>query len=387
MSTPDSGLRRVAVHADYAHADLTLPSGVPVATLISALVELMPHRNSPESLRPYRLSEPGRAALDGTRSLSQQGIRDGSTLVLTHAECPAPQVSFDDPAERVAAAVRTIERPWNPAARRLGAALSASGLAGVAGFVAIPGGPGAPNALLAVAATGAVALMTVPPSGCSGPVRTTLCCLAGLAVLGAIAGMAFAVNGIALPRVGAAAVVAGVGMIRVAGRVAAAVTGLFRRGRAVPSQIGETHDLLTGVVAAAAALATVGAAAVVVGTPVAAAPDLVGAVFAATAGMALALRARSHTDGVQIAALIASGTATLAIGLLGAASNATVQWPAALAVVLVAATLGLGFAAPSTFPLIRRGAEVVEGLALGSLAPLACWLCGFYSVARGLNLD
>ncbi|CAJ1508505.1 EsaB/YukD family protein [[Mycobacterium] holstebronense] len=386
MSNPDSGLRRVAVHADNAHADLTLPSGVPVATLIRAVVELMPHRTSPDSLRPYRLSEPGRSALDGTKTLSQQGIRDGSTLVLTRAEVPAPQVSFDDPVEQVAAAVRTIERAWNPAARRLGAALTASGLAGVAGFVAIPGGPGAPNALLAVAATGAVALITVPPSGCNGPARTTLCCLAGLAVVVAVVGMAVAVTGIALPRVGAAAVVAAVGMIRVAGRVAAAATGLFRRGHAVPSQVGQTHDLLTGLVAAAAALAALGAAAVVGGAPVAEAPHLVGAVFAATAGMALALRARSHTDGVQIAALIAGGTATLAIGLLGAASNTTAQWPAALAVVLVAAALALGFTAPTTSPLIRRGADVMEGLALGSLVPLACWLCGFYSAARGLNL-
>ncbi|WP_165797844.1 EsaB/YukD family protein [Mycolicibacter virginiensis] len=383
MANPDSGLRRVAVHADNTHADLTLPSGVPVAALIPAVVELMPHRASPDSLRPYRLSELGRPALDGTRTLSQQGIRDGSTLVLTRVECSAPQVSFDDPAEQVAAAVRTIERPWNRAARRLGAALTASGLAGVAGFVAIPGGPGAPNALLAVAATGAVALMTVPPSGCNGLVRTTLCCLAGLALLGAVAGMAVAVAGIALPQAGAAAVVAGVGMIRVAGRVAAAATGLFGREA---SQVGRAHDLLTGLVSAAAAVAALGSAAVVVGAPVAEEPYLVGAVFAATAGLALVLRARSHTDGVQIAALIAGGTATSAIGLLGAAGHTTAQWPAALAVVLVVAALGLGFTAPTTSPLIRRGAEVVEGLALGSLVPLACWLCGLYSAARGLNL-
>ncbi|WP_192830986.1 MULTISPECIES: EsaB/YukD family protein [unclassified Mycobacterium] len=386
MSDPDSGLRRVAVHAANAHADLTLPSRVPVAVLIAAVLELMPCLASPDSLRPYRLFEPGRAALNGTKTLSQQGIRDGATLVLSHAECPAPQVSFDDPAEEVAAAVRNIERPWSPTACRLSAALAASGLAGVAGFVATPGGPGAPNALLAVAATGAVALMAVPPSGCNGLVRTTLCCLAGLAVLGAVAGMTVAVTGIALPRAGAAAVVAGVGMLRVAGRAAAAATGLFRRGQAVPAQVAETHHLVTGLVAATAASATLGAAAVVAGSPGAGAPRMVGAVFAATAGMALALRARSHTDGVQVAALIAGGTATLAVGLLAAASSTTAQWPAALAVMLVATALGLGFTAPTASPLIRRVAEVMEGLALGSLAPLACWVCGFYSLARGLSI-
>lgn len=117
VSIPDSGLYRVAVHADTAHADLTLPSGVPVAALIAAVLDLMPHRTSPDLLRPYRLSEPGGNALDGTKTLSQQGIRDGSTLVLTHAECRAPRVRFDDPAEQVAAAVRAMERPWSPAAR------------------------------------------------------------------------------------------------------------------------------------------------------------------------------------------------------------------------------------------------------------------------------
>lgn len=382
MPIPDSGLYRVAVHADAAHADLALPSEVPVAALIASVLDLIPHPMSPDSLRPYRLSEPGRAALDSGKTLSQQGIRDGSTLVLIRSECPAPQVMFDDPAERVAAAVRTIECPWSPAARRLSAALTASGLAGVAGFVAIPGGPGAPNALLAVVAAGAVALMTVPPCGCAGLVRTVLCCLAGLAVLAAVAGMAVAVTGIAPVRVGAVAVVAGVGMIRVAGRVAAVVTGLSRREA---PRVTTAHALLTGLVAAATALVILGAA-VVAGAPTVGAPRIVGAVFAAAAGAAVALRARSHTDGAQIASLIAGGAATVAIGLLHAACNATGHWPAALAVALIVAALGLGFAAPTELPLLRRGAEVVEGLMLGALVPLACWLCGLYSVARGLSL-
>lgn len=383
MPSEDSGLCRVAIHAGTTHADLTLPSDVPVAALIPAVLDLIPRQEGPESLRPYRLAVPGRPALDGGKTLSQQGIRDGSTLLLNHAECPAPRVVFDDPAEQVAAAVQTIACPWTPAARRLSAALSASGLAGAAGFVAIPGGPGAPSALMAVAAAGAVALMTVPACGCTGLVRTVVCCLAGLAVLSAIAGMALAATGIAPSRVGAAAVVAGVGMIRIAGRVAAGVTGLSHRAA---SQVARAHDLLTGLVTAATAVVVLGAATVVAGAGSTGAPQLVCAVFAATAGMAVALRARSHADAVQIASLIAGGVTTLAIGLLGVASKTTGQWPAALAVVLVAASLGLGFADPSELPLIRRGAEVVEGLALGSLVPLACWLCGWYGAARGLSL-
>ena len=249
MSYPDSGLCRVAVHTDTAQADLTLPSGVPVATLIAAVVDLMPQQPMAEPLRPYRLCEPGRSALDSTKTLAQQGVRDGSTLVLTHAECRAPRVLFADPAEQAAAAVRATERPWGPAARRLTAALTASGLAGVAGLVAVPGGPGA---LLAATAAGTVALMTVPSSGASGPVRTTACCLAGLAILTAVTGMAAAVTGIARPALGALAATTGVGLIRIAGRIAAAA-----RRRHAP---GTAHDLLTGVVAAAAALVVLGTA-------------------------------------------------------------------------------------------------------------------------------
>ncbi|OBI09760.1 hypothetical protein A5715_12055 [Mycolicibacter heraklionensis] len=386
MSIPDSVLCRVTVHADTAHVDLALPSRLPVATLLADVLDLMPHQSASGPPRPYYLSEPGRAALDGTKSLSQQGIRDGCTLVLTHAECPDPKVVFDDPAELVATAVLSAQCPWSPVARRLAAALTASGLAAVAGFVAIPGGPGAPSALLAAAAAGTVALMAVPPTGCGATLRTTLCCLAGLAVLGAVVGMAVAATGIALSRVGAVAAVAGVAMTRGAGRLASAVSGLFRRADPVPSQVGEAHDLLTGWVAAAAALVAVGAGATVTAAPGAGAPAMVCAAFAATAGTALVLRSRSHTDGVQIAVLVTGGTATVAIGLLGAAGNTVARWPAVLAVVLVAAALALGFTASTASPLIRRSAEVVESLALGSLAPLACWVCGFYSLARGLSL-
>lgn len=386
MSIPDPGLCRVAVHADTAHVDLALPSRVPVATLLAAVLDLMPHQSASGPPRPYYLSEPGRAALDGTKSLSQQGIRDGCTLVLTHAECPDPKVVFDDPAELVATAVRSTQRPWSPVARRLAAALTASGLAAVAGFVAIPGGPGAPSALLAAAAAGTVALMAVPPTGCGATLRTTLCCLAGLTVLGAVVGMAVAATGIALSRVGAVAVVAGVAMTRGAGRLAGAVSGLFRRADPVPSQVGEAHDLLTGWVAAAAALVAVGAGATITAAPGAGAPAMVCAAFVATAGTAVVLRSRSHTDGLQIAALVTGGTATVGIGLLGAAGNTAARWPAVLAVALVAAALALGFTAPTASPLIRRSAEIVESLALGSLVPLACWVCGFYSPARGLSL-
>lgn len=378
MSISDSGLRRVAVHADAVHADLALPAGVPVAALIASVVDLMPLRDNPAALRPYRLGRPGQAPLDGSKTLTQQGIRDGTVLILTRADTTTAEPRFDDQAEQLAAGVRAAARPWTPAARRLAAALAASGLAGVAGFTAVPGGPGTPNALLGVAATGTVAALTIPSSGCSPAVRATLQCLAALAVLSAVAVMASAVAGISLQAIGAATTAVAVGLIRVAGRVAVKIAG----------PAGAAHDLLIGLVAGSAAAAVLGAAGVAVGEPVAGVPRLVGVVFAATAGAALVLRARCHTDGRQIATLVAGGVGAVVIALLAAAVDAAPYrpWPAAVAVALAGTAVVAGFGAPADRPLVRRGAEIVESLALGALVPLACWVGGIYGAARGLSL-
>lgn len=370
MSIADSGLRRVAVHAETGRADLALPAGMPVAALIASVVDLMPRRDGPPALRPYRLGLPGRAPLDPSKTLAQQGIRDGAVLVLTRAGDRVTEPRFDDPAEQMAATVREALSPWHPATRRLTAALAASGLAGVAGFVAVPGGPGAPNALLAVAAAGTVAAAAVPSSGCSGPVRATLCCLAGLAVAAAVVGMACAATGMSLQAAGAVGTAVAVGVVRMAGRIALVSRRAAR----------EAHDLLTGLVAASAAAVVLGSLGVAAGQAV---PRPVGVAFAAVAGVALLLRARSHSDSRQIAALLAGGVTTIGTAVLTAGSG---PWPAAVALALAGVAIGAGFAAPPASPLARRAAEVLESLALGALVPLACWLCGVYGAARGLSL-
>lgn len=385
MSVPDSGLRRVAVHADTAHADLALPAGVPVAALIAAIVDLMASRDGPHPLRPYRLGLPGRAPLDSSKTLAQHEIGDGAVLVLTRADDPVPDPRFDDPAQQVAATVRATARPWSPAARRFTAVLAASGLAGVAGFVAVPGGPGAPNALLAAAAAGTVAVSAVPSCRSGGTVRAMLCCLAGVAVAAAVVGIACAATGVSLQAAGAASAAGAVVLIRAAGRVAIAVTGLSRRP--VADRTDRARDLLTGLVAGSAAAVVLGVAGVAAGQQGAGVPRLVGVAFAVAAGAAQLLRARSHTDGAQVAALVAGGVGALGIAVLAAADAAPHRvWPAAVAAVLSGAAVVFGFTAPARSPFPRRCAEVLEGVALGTLVPLACWLCGVYGVARGLGL-
>ncbi|GFG68310.1 EsaB/YukD family protein [Mycolicibacter senuensis] len=393
MTDTDPGLRRVAVYADTGHADLALPAAVPVAVLVAAAVELVSGRDGPQPmssrdqpLGPYRLAQPGRSPLDGSKTLAQHGIRDGAVLVLTRAGDVAPEPRFDDPAEQVAAGVRTAAHPWRPTARRLTAAIAASGLAGVAGFVAVPGGPGAPNVLLAMAATGTVVAMAVPSSGCSGPARAILCGLAGLVILAAVAAMAGAATGVSAQTIGAAAAAGGVGLIRVAGRIAMLAAGLSRRPTA--RHAVAARDLLCGLIAGSAAAVVLGAAGVAAGEPVAGVPGLVGAAFAAAAGAALLLRARSHADGTQIATLLVGGAATMGIAVLSAALDVTPHrpWPAMVAAAMSVVTIVLGFTAPVRSPLARRGAEVLESVALGAVVPLACWLCGVYGSVRGLSL-
>jgi hypothetical protein len=55
---------------------------------------------------------------------------------------------------------------------------------------------------------------------------------------------------------------------------------------------------------------------------------------------------------------------------------------------LAAAAIYLGFVAPaiSLSPLIHRGVEVLECLALVAMVPMTSWVCGLYNAVRGLNL-
>ena len=55
---------------------------------------------------------------------------------------------------------------------------------------------------------------------------------------------------------------------------------------------------------------------------------------------------------------------------------------------LAAVALCLGFInhTVAVSPVGRRSVELLEYLALAVVVPLACWICGLYGAARGLNL-
>ncbi len=63
-------------------------------------------------------------------------------------------------------------------------------------------------------------------------------------------------------------------------------------------------------------------------------------------------------------------------------------WFATATAILAATAMYLGFVAPgiSLSPLVHRGIELLEGVALVAMVPLTCWICGVYGAVRGLSL-
>jgi type VII secretion integral membrane protein EccD len=277
--------------------------------------------------------------------------------------------------------------------------LVATGFAALAGLLAVPGGPGAPNALLAAAAAAASAA-ALRVMGCPAAVFTALCCLAATAAAAAVVAM---VSTVPLPAIGAACAAVSLFLVEASAPVSIVLAGLSPRLHAEPdASVGELapHRLntkvirakswLTSLVVAFAASAALGAVAATAGPGSASAPRSLGIVFATLTGGALLLRARSYRDPARSMALIASGIAALSAALVAA----TVAYPrhavyiAATSTMLAAAALWLGFInhAMELSPVARRSVEMLEYLALAVIAPLACWICGLYSAARGLNL-
>lgn len=386
LSTPR--LCRVSVHADATRLDVALPAGVPIVELLPSLVDLLatgcgaPRIDLP--VLPYRLSRPGSAALDSSKTLAQQSVRDGTVLLLTRASDDGPQPRFDDAVEQVAATVRARSQPWTPGAARSTAAVCAVGLAAVSGFVAVPGGPGAPNALLAAAAATAAAVLAMQ-RGETGPTLTALC---ALAVLAGAAALTAVLGRFPPPLIGAASTAAALVLLHLAGRLSIIIRRLAQPTRpavALGDSAAQTHDLLTGLVAAFSAAAALGASGAAVGAQAGGAPRFGAAALAAVAGLALLLRARSHTDRSQVAALIFGGVGALG-GALVAAAPQYPGWLAAAGAALACGALYLG-GGPVLSPTARRAAELLEYPVLAAVAPLACWVCGCYGAVRGLNLS
>lgn len=271
--------------------------------------------------------------------------------------------------------------------------LAAGGFAALAGWLAVPGELGAPNALFATAAA-ATSATVMRAIGCCATVFTALACFATVEAGAALLG---AVTAVPLVAIGGASAAMSLVLIEVSAPLSIVLTGLS--SRVEPWQAAARNNLsanairaktwLTSLVAAFSAAAALGAVVAAAGSLSADGPRWPGLAFATTTGGVLLLRARSHRDLARSVSLVAGGIVTLSAALVITAVAYPLQAPylAAASTILAAAALCLGFITQTTLsPLGRRSVELLEYLALAIVVPLACWICGLYSAARGMNL-
>jgi type VII secretion integral membrane protein EccD len=271
----------------------------------------------------------------------------------------------------------------------------ATAFAAVAGFVAVPGPPAISSMLLAAATAAATSVLAMRAAGCGVVTLTAVSCVALV-----IAGAAFVgvLTAAPLHVIGSASTLASLGLLSMATRASIALTGLSPRlpstpevddtepSRAWVSQRAIRADRwLTSLLTGLSSSATVGA----VVTVVAGAPRLSCTAFGAVASALLLVRSRTD-DRRRMLAFSISGI-VVAATTFGAAAVCTPihgPWVAAATAMLAAVSLYLGFVAPARAlsPVIGRGIDLLERLALVATVPLTCWICGLYGVVRGLNL-
>jgi type VII secretion integral membrane protein EccD len=272
--------------------------------------------------------------------------------------------------------------------------LLAGGFVALAGLLAVPGGPGAPNALLAAMAAAATSAAAIRVTGCGTVVFTALSlCM----VVAAAAALVAAVTAVPLQAIAAASAAISLVLVELSARVSILLAGLSPRLADEPhtphhlsAKAIRANAWLTSLVAAFSTSAALGAIGTVVAVYSADGPNLLGVAFATVTGGVLLLRARAFSDLAKSVPLVVSGTATLSVTFVVAATACPLPtpWLAAVAATVATAALCLGFITPAfTFsPVGRRSVDLLEYLALAAIVPLVCWICGLYSAARGLNL-
>jgi type VII secretion integral membrane protein EccD len=279
--------------------------------------------------------------------------------------------------------------------------LAAGGFVALAALLAVPGELGAPNALLATAAA-ATSATVMRVIGCCATVFTALACFSTVESIAAVVG---AVTAVPLPAIGAASAAISLVLVEASAPASIMLAGLSSHVTSEPDGAGDkpasaphrlsakaihANNWLTSLVAAFSAAAALGAIGAAAGSLFADRPSWPGIAFATITGGALLLRARSHCDLARSVPLVAAGIVTLsaALGITAVAYPLDTPYIAAVSTMLSAAALCLGFITqimrPS--PVGRRSVELLEYLALAVVVPLACWICGLYGAARGMNL-
>jgi type VII secretion integral membrane protein EccD len=265
----------------------------------------------------------------------------------------------------------------------------------VAGFLAVPGHPGTPNVLLAATAAAVASVLAMRVSGCG---AVTLTVVSGVAMVIAVAALVGVITAAPLRAVGSASALLSLGLLGLAARLSIVLAGLSPRlppapdrdtigqaGARLAAQAIRADHWLTSLLGAFASSATVGA----IVTVLAGEPRLSCIAFGTVTGVLLLLRARSD-DRARTVVFVIGGIAITAttFGVVALSLPEHGPWIAAATAMLAAAAIFGGFVAPAIqlSPVVRRGIEVLESLALVATVPLTCWICGIYSAVRGLDI-
>ncbi|BCI51915.1 hypothetical protein NIIDNTM18_11930 [Mycolicibacterium litorale] len=427
------------MHADTdsGPVDLVLPAGLPVASLLPDIVELVA-AGSDDIRGRWQLATVCGTVLDESIALREQGIGDGDLLLLSPAQ---PRVPTFARADLVTAVLTTAPTPGDTRALRVTAGLVAAS-AGIAASVAGRGGATASllsaAALLCVVAGATVVTSRTGRGSCvcdplacltvltaalcgalvvPGPLHaahallaTAVAAAVGLALLrigvGApTASTAFACGGLLgaaalsgavlwdLPAhtVGVTAALLGLGALSLAPRLSVVMSGLAP----APSLADEPHPdadrraraghrALVGLVIGASATVGVGAAVVAVGSLRGPGHWLPDAAFCAVVGSALVLRARCYAAGRCRWALVASGTCSLTAGFVVLVAHYG-HWAAALAVCAGVAVIARE-APEERSPVASRALEVVEYAVLAAVVPVGCAALDVFNLARTASL-
>ncbi len=358
-------MRRVSVHTGREFVDLSLPSGMPLAELLPRLCDIVDRvGGGPRPGRPRRLYAPGGEALDAWKTLSDSGIRDGDTLVLSASEPPAPPRVTRDSAHELARSAAAETASWD---RRAAGLLVATVLVGIAGSTAVSGAPGAPQLLLAASAAGGTAAVAARVSHR----RLLFTGLASGAALTAAAALCGTLPAGDMHRTGVVLTVLALAVLVSAARLTLTVCGL-----AAPGATGAqtwAPDCLSAIVSAAAGAAAVGVALT------AAAGGPLDCALAAVVSVVVLLRARAHRAPVQRHALVSGGICGSAATLVALArlEPAWCPWLCLTALTGAAGAVALAYR-PNVSPGFGDALGAAEYAGLAAVLPLACWTLGAF---------
>lgn len=147
------------------------------------------------------------------------------------------------------------------------------------------------------------------------------------------------------------------------------------------------RSYLTGLVCAACAATTIGAAVAALGSP-SSGIYWPGVALAVTTALILLLRGRTFAAVHHAAPLVAGGASILlvltAVAVFSGSGVPLAMFASCILIVLGALFFGSFVPIREYSPVLRRGAELVEYAAIAVVLPLACWVCGLYSAMRAL---